>query len=84
MIDTFSVTTVALADKGYSLYYGSLDNTIKAWDFRNCDLTHSLFGHCDIITSLRISPNGKFLLSNSMDKTLRTVNYLKYSFAQTF
>jgi Prp8 binding protein len=71
MWDPYPVTSVAIADEGYTLYYGGIDNTIKTWDLRKRDITVTLHGHSNTITGLKVSPNGAFLLSNSMDNTLR-------------
>jgi len=71
MWDFYPITSVVIADEGYTLYYGGIDNTIKIWDFRKRNITVTLYGHSDIITGLKVSPNGAFLLSNSMDNTLR-------------
>ena len=41
----------------------------QVWDLRQTQLMYSLAGHMDTITGLRVSPNGNYLLSNSMDDT---------------
>ena len=71
----FQVTAVAFSNDGTSVYFGGLDNTIFAYDLRNMpdhDFTMRLKGHSDTITCLSVSPDGNFLLSNSMDGTMKT------------
>lgn len=41
----------------------------QVWDLRQTQLMYSLAGHMDTVTGLRVSPNGNYLLSNSMDDT---------------
>ena len=68
----FPVTAVALAEAGNELYSGGIDNDIKVWDVRKMDVLYTLKGHTDTITSLEVSPDAQFLLSNSHDSTVRT------------
>lgn len=68
----YPVTAVALAEAGHELYSGGVDNVIKVWDARKMQVSYSVAGHNDIITSLEVSPDGQSLLSNSMDSTVRT------------
>ena len=44
---------------------------ILLWDIETGNLDFVLEGHTDIIFSLDISPNGKFIVSGSLDKTVR-------------
>jgi Prp8 binding protein len=57
---------------GDRAYVGGVDDVVRAWDARmeNKPLM-TLEGHEDTITGLDISPCGSFVLSNSMDNTLR-------------
>ena len=41
----------------------------QVWDLRRNDMVYTMQGHMDTITGLRLSPNGYYLLSNSMDNT---------------
>ncbi len=49
------------------VYFGSLDNTVKSYDMRKKAIENIFKGHEDTISSLALSNNGNFLLSNSMD-----------------
>lgn len=49
----------------------SSSNDVKVWDVRTQRLVMSLAGHRDSVTGLSLSPDGSYLLSNSMDNTLR-------------
>jgi Prp8 binding protein len=41
------------------------------WDLRKDEVSTVLQGHTDIVTSLSLSPDGNYLLSNAMDSTVR-------------
>lgn len=50
---------------------GGIDNIIRVWDTRLEKPVRELEGHSDSITSLSISHEGSFLLSNSMDNSMK-------------
>ena len=68
----FPITAVALAEQGHEIYSGGIDNDIKVWDVRKMEVTYTMKGHTDTVTSLEVSPDGQTLLSNSHDSTVRT------------
>jgi Prp8 binding protein len=68
----FPITAVALAEAGNEIYSGGIDNDIKVWDVRKKAVAYSMFGHTDTVTSLEVSPDSQYLLSNSHDSTVRT------------
>ena len=41
------------------------------WDIRKGNVFLKLEGHQDSITGIRVSPDGNYVLSNSMDNTVR-------------
>jgi len=55
------------------LFVGSITIIVlhlqKVWDIRKKETAYKLVGHTDTITGLRLSPDGAYLLSNSMDET---------------
>lgn len=53
------------------IFSGGIDNVVKGWDLRKLEASMLLNGHTDTVTGLSVSPDGSFLLSNSMDNTLR-------------
>ncbi len=67
----YQVTAVTFNEPGDRVFLGGLDNQIKVWDIRKGDVDYVLYGHTDTITSLALSPEGSYLLSNSMDLTIR-------------
>lgn len=67
----YPVTAVALSEAGNEIYSGGIDNDIRVWDMRQREALHTMLGHVDTISSLRISPDSQSLLSNSMDSTVR-------------
>lgn len=44
---------------------------LKVWDLRKNSILHTMKGHSDTVTGLTLSPDGSFVLSNSMDNSLR-------------
>lgn len=44
---------------------------VKMWDLRKGEVVNTMQGHTDTITGMSVSPDGNFLLSNSMDNTIR-------------
>lgn len=41
----------------------------QVWDLRKNDMLYRLRGHTDTVTGMQLSPDGSYLLSNSMDNT---------------
>lgn len=68
----YPVTAVALAEAGHEIYSGGVDNGIRVWDARKMQVSYTMEGHTDLVTSLEVSPDGQYLLSNSQDSTVRT------------
>jgi glucose repression regulatory protein TUP1 len=50
---------------------GSLDRVVRLWDQRSGELVERFEGHLDSVYSVAFSPDGKFLASSSLDKTLK-------------
>lgn len=48
--------------------------SLQVWDLRKNDVLYRLRGHADTLTGLTLSPDGSYLLSNSMDNTCRYYN----------
>lgn len=63
---------MALSEAGNEIYSGGIDNDIKVWDMRKKAVAYALMGHTDTITSLQVSPDSQYLLSNAHDSTVRT------------
>ncbi|KAJ3191637.1 hypothetical protein HK101_007535 [Irineochytrium annulatum] len=70
--DRFQVTATCWSEDASSVFSGGIDNEIKCWDLRRLAVGYSLQGHLDIVTGLRVGPDGSgSLLSNAMDNTAR-------------
>lgn len=67
----YQVTAICFDDASQSIITGGIDNDIKVWDLKNDKAPIDMCGHQDTVTSLCLSHNGNFVLSNSMDCTLR-------------
>lgn len=77
--DKYQITAVAFADAADKFYSGGIDNEIKVWDLRKGEVSMKLLGHVDTVTGMRVSPDGSYLLSNSMDCSLRVWDLRPYA-----
>eukprot|EP01105_Mastigella_eilhardi_P026190 TRINITY_DN7431_c0_g1_i1.p1 TRINITY_DN7431_c0_g1~~TRINITY_DN7431_c0_g1_i1.p1 ORF type:complete len:342 (+),score=83.25 TRINITY_DN7431_c0_g1_i1:86-1027(+) len=78
----FSVTAVAFGEESHQIFTGGLDNDIRMWDLRKGDeesIALTLQGHADTVTGLSLSPDGSYVLSNSMDSTVRIFDVRPYA-----
>ncbi len=66
-----TVTTVAISANGKYLVSGSLDNTIKLWNFELHSELFTLNGHSDGLSSVVFSTDSKYLASASYDSTIK-------------
>lgn len=62
---------VAFSDDGTQVLTGGIDSAIQCTDLRTQKPLYSLIGHTDMVCSLSMSNDGRFLASNSADQTLR-------------
>jgi len=76
----FPVTSVSMGATGHELYTGCLDGNIRQYDLRRPEEVNMLLqGHQDIVTGMALSGDGNFLLSNSMDNTVRCWDVKPYA-----
>ncbi|KAL2915674.1 hypothetical protein HK105_204859 [Polyrhizophydium stewartii] len=61
------LTAVAFSLDGGTVLAGGIDGDIKAWDLRQDAVSFTLESHEDVVTGLRLSPEGDRLVSNAMD-----------------
>jgi Prp8 binding protein len=62
---------VAISDDSTQCFVAGIDELIHCFDLRTHKELYSLCGHQDSITGLEVSRDGRYLLSNSMDNTVR-------------
>jgi Prp8 binding protein len=67
----YQVMSVAFSKNNDLLFFGGLDNSIRAVNLRTNSIEYSLLGHTDTVTGLALSHKGDYLLSNGMDNTVR-------------
>ncbi|KAK0400459.1 hypothetical protein QR680_015256 [Steinernema hermaphroditum] len=67
----YPTTAVTFNDTTEQIISGGIDNEIIVWDMRRKEAVYMLSGHQDTITGLSLSPDGSFVLSNSMDCTVK-------------
>ncbi|KAK4268481.1 hypothetical protein QN277_025135 [Acacia crassicarpa] len=65
--DKYQITAVSFSDASDKIYTGGIDDDVKVWDLRKGEVTMTLQGHQDMITSMQLSPDGSYLLTNGMD-----------------
>ena len=75
---TYQVTCVRFSPNNEYVFFGGLDNQIKAWNIRTNKIDYSLIGHTDTITGIAVSGDGKMLLSNSIDYSLKYLPRITY------
>ena len=84
---TYQVTAVQFSEDASQVVSAGIDNDIKIWDLRknavvtdiqvqspgNSDffMMVLLQGHSDTVTGMKLSPDGAYVLTNSMDNTVR-------------
>ncbi|MYB02426.1 WD40 repeat domain-containing protein, partial [Candidatus Poribacteria bacterium] len=49
---------------------GSSDKTVRLWDAETGNLLKTLMGHMDSVEGVSLSPDGKTLVSGSVDGTI--------------
>ncbi len=54
---------------------GSLDHTLKIWDYKTYALINTLHGHDDGVRSVAHIQNTNFIVSGSEDKSVKIWNY---------
>jgi len=70
-VNLHNVVSAALHPAGNLLAAAYDDHTIHIWDTQTRQEIMTLFGHNDFVTDLRFSPDGEFLISASLDGTIR-------------
>lgn len=55
---------------------------LQVWDMRKNEVLYRLRGHTDTVTGISLSPDGSYVLSNSMDNTLRIWDIRPYAPAE--
>jgi WD40 repeat protein len=64
-------TAIAFHPSGARLASTSLDDTVCVWDLAPERLAFELTGHTDAVNSVAYSPDGRWLVSGSDDRTIR-------------
>lgn len=67
----YQITSVAFNSTAEQVFIGGIDNQIKIYNIKKQQVENVLIGHADTITGLALSNDGNYLLSNSMDHTIR-------------
>ena len=70
-----SISSIAISPDGKNIVSGSIDKTIKVWDFKTGECLNSLEGHSDCVRSIAISPDGKNIVSGSDDTTIKVWDF---------
>ena len=66
---SYQLTSLAVGTGG-RLFSAGIDENVNEWDVRNLSVVRTYESHRDTITSLSMSPDDSYLLSNSMDGQL--------------
>lgn len=52
---------------GKYIVTGGSDQTVKVWLYEEGQVTHIGVGHADVVTNVKVSPDGRFVVSTSAD-----------------
>ena len=63
------MTAITFNDTAEQIISGGIDDDIKVWDLRKNAQLYKMRGHTDTVTGITLSPDGSYVLSNSMDNT---------------
>ena len=76
----YQLTAVTFNDTAEQVIAAGIDNDIKVWDLRDASVgpAYRMHGHGDTITGLALSPDGNFVLSNSMDCSGESVSLISH------
>jgi Prp8 binding protein len=68
---SYQILSVSFDGTGERIFAGTLDDGIMVFDLKEREHVLTLEGHTDSITGIDVSHDGNFLLSNSMDNSVR-------------
>ena len=80
---TSSIYAIAISPDGKYIVSGSIDTTIKIWDFKTGECLNTLEGHIDSVNSISISPDGKYIVSGSDDDTIKIWDFKTFEYIYT-
>jgi Prp8 binding protein len=67
----FPMTSVAFSMDSTRVFTAGIDPIIQSWDFRKLEIVDKFEGHTEAVTCLRLTSDGSYLASNSMDNSVR-------------
>lgn len=67
----FPMTSVCMSETGDKVFAGGIDNVIRCFGLKSGKQEYSMEGHNDTVSSLALSHDGSFMMSNSFDETVR-------------
>lgn len=71
--DNYQITGITFNDSSDQIIFAGIDNVLKVYDLRKNDILYTMSGHFDTVTGLALSPDGSYVLSNSMDNSRKTM-----------
>lgn len=67
--DKYQFTAITFNDSSDQIIVSGIENALKVYDLRKNDILFTMQGHFDTVTGLSLSPDGSYVLSNSMDNS---------------
>ncbi|MBV5328607.1 MAG: TIR domain-containing protein [Chlorobium sp.] len=79
-IDSFTghsegINTCALSNDNRYIISGSLDHTLKVWDFQTGSCIMTINGHSGSVNTCALSNDNRYIISGSSDKTLKVWDF---------
>lgn len=65
------INCLTLSPDGRTLASGSVDKSIRLWNFATGEVLKTLVGHTGYVNAIAITPDGKTLVSGSVDTTIK-------------
>ncbi|MEQ9553439.1 MAG: hypothetical protein RIM23_27935 [Coleofasciculus sp. G3-WIS-01] len=66
-----SISSIVVTPDGKQLISGSLDHSIRIWNFQTGEQLLTLTGHSEWVNAIALTPDSKRVISGSSDKTIK-------------
>jgi guanine nucleotide-binding protein subunit beta-5 len=67
----FSCNSIDVSSSGRLLFGGYSDNCLNIWDTLKCNRVATVYAHENIVTSIKLTPDGNALATASWDTNIK-------------